>query len=358
VGVLLGLAALGHSAPAVLLGVLAAGASLIEAVTRGRPLRSAENLLLTSSVAAVVCSPFLVSIVGHYGLRIRNPAGLLWVDPVVNASAWGLLSDGRWTLTLFALAMLGLLSRPAWLGAANRGRGLAISWLTLSLVMFAVHQYEVTMTRAGHPIGLPLFSPPHHFLYYLRAGLLVSFGAGFVMLSEAIARLARHRAARGGGRNRPKAVFALLLGMLLLVSGAEWSSRADFTLMVRGARDVGAPLEWQALTRWMRTRTSPTDVFFAADDPALSIVGATGRKVVALDRFFANPYVDVQPRLLARQMYWNALASGDCAAARQLALRYGATHVVHARSPEIPPGTCGLETVFEIPGVRVDQIRD
>jgi hypothetical protein len=359
VGIALGFAALGHSAPAVLLGGLAGIAAATEAVVRRRPYRAATNLLLAVVLAAVVCGPLLVSIVGHYGLRIKNPAGLWWTDPAVEVSAWALLTAGWWTMPIAAIALLGAATRPVGPGEGdNRGRWLLVAWLALSLTLFVAHRFEVGMLRIGRPLGLPLLSPSHHFLFYFRAGLLVAFGAGLASLASLMSRLL-YRVARGGRRAiGPGAVFAVLISVVVIASGATWPQRADFTGMVDEARRIFAPSDWQALLRWIRHRTSPDDVFIAANSPALSIVGATGRKVVALDRFFANPYVDVQPRIVARQMYWEALAGGDCSGAARLARRYGAKYVIHARSPEIAPGTCGLETVFEIPGVRIDRIHN
>ena len=359
-GVALGLAAMGHSAPALVLGVLAAATAGTEAFTTFRPVRAAGHLLIAGSVAAAVCSPLLASIAGHYGLHIRNPAGLLWTDPAVEGSAWSLLTSTTWALPLTVVAAVGMVSRSAkHEGEARPGRWLLIGWLAVSLALFATHRHEVATVRAGNPTGLPVFSPPHHFLFYFRAGLLVAFGAGCAALVSHAARLAgRWPPVRGRTRAGSQVAFAALLGLLIFISVPTWLPRADYTQLAREARRVFAPPEWQGLIRWMRSRTSTSDAFIAADSPALSIVGATGRKVVALDRFFANPYVDVQPRLVARQLYWDALASGDCASARRLAQRYQASYVIHARSPEVSPGACGLETVFEIRGVRVDRIRN
>jgi hypothetical protein len=56
--------------------------------------------------------------------------------------------------------------------------------------------------------------------------------------------------------------------------------------------------------------TDPTDVFLAEEEPALFAVVAAGRKVVALEGMFSNPYVDVAGRVGDSRAMFDRLKQG------------------------------------------------
>jgi hypothetical protein len=93
---------------------------------------------------------------------------------------------------------------------------------------------------------------------------------------------------------------------------------------------------------WVRTRPA-NSVFLTSTRVGESIIGPAGRKVVAVQPFFSNPYLS-HARLDALDKMWNALKAADCAAFDRLAAEYAVTHVVtQADEPiRVEPGTCGL----------------
>jgi hypothetical protein len=358
VGAVLGLTFLGHSAPAVLLGAVTLAAIVSDAVVTMTLTRPARHLVVVLAAAVTVSGPLLVSIGGHYGLHLRNGAGLHWIDPAIEIPLRELLLPGGSAFFASVLAVFGVACMARGWRGVTRGNWLALSWLALSLGLFVYQVYAIGVIRRGGSSSLPVVSPPHHFLFYLRASLLLAFGVGVDALCTGLATLSTRVAPRVFRRDvvGGRALFAAVIGLLLVVNSDGWWRKAEFNQLVDSSRAVFAPVEWRALIGWMRYRTSPDDVFIAADGPALSFVGATGRKLVALHKFFANPYVDVRPRLETRERFWSALAAGDCAAAQRLARRYRATYVVHGGPVAVPRGACGLRTAFEIPGVRIDRL--
>lgn len=357
-GAMLGLTFLAHLAPAVL---LVAALLIAWAITLPRQLGwlpAAGRLAAAGATAIAVASPQLLSIVGHYHLVPKNWAPLVWSTPLLNAPFWELVLRNWLAWPLIAAAVLGLLLLAIRTRTGTDAPVLALSWIGVAAAIYLYEAHVVAQSQAGAEIRTLLLAPPHHFLFHLRAGLLVALGVGVDGLVTGCAALAGWWWPRGSARREDvqQALTGALVAGLLIVSVPSWWTRSEFTAMVQDGRQTFAEPEWRSLISWMRTSVDRHAVFFAADSPALSIVGATGHQLVSLDRFFSNPYVDPTARHVARQQYWAALEAGDCSAARQLAIRYGATHVMHARSVPIPKGTCGLETVFEIPDVRIDRI--
>ena len=93
VGLLLGITFLGHTAPAIILGILMVIGTFqccIQQAKNGRlsaaGLREVSNLVVILSVAFVVSVPFTFSILGRYHLAIVNHAPNNWKYPLLLAS--------------------------------------------------------------------------------------------------------------------------------------------------------------------------------------------------------------------------------------------------------------------------------
>jgi hypothetical protein len=81
------------------------------------------------------------------------------------------------------------------------------------------------------------------------------------------------------------------------------------------------------LYQFIRNSTAPSDVFLSADNVGLSVVAVAGRKVVALDRFFSNPFVDWVGRSRDRDQMQTLLADGNGPGFMALASRYHVRYV-------------------------------
>ena len=101
--------------------------------------------------------------------------------------------------------------------------------------------------------------------------------------------------------------------------------------------------------RWLRTELRPTDVVAAPERLSLNLVAPAGRKVLVVDRFFSNPYVNWQVRRDALDALGDALERGACDTFRVVASEYRVTHyltTIDAVRPRVAE-SCGLAPAFE-----------
>lgn len=354
-GVLLGLTFLGHTAPAILIGAILVLVTLYRLTTdpedRSRPL---IDLVLTLATAAVVATPLLISIVGHYQLRIKNPVPTTWLDPSMYIDQWRtfLAATLQRPLinTFIVVAALALLLRHP----EQKGARLVITaWLAAALALFLTTAYGPQISDRAQ-IRFPQVVPAHHFLLYVRAGEGMLFGHGLWVAATFMAGLAG-RARRGGqGWSDATKVRVALTLVLITVAGLVLSSlsrqkeRMDYSALRESALRVYADSESRQVWRWMRQHTGPNAVFLTAENSGLSMVTTAGRKAIAVPTFFSNPYVSYERRNQARRQMWRSLEEGQCREFHTFAAAYRLSHVlaIQGATPVPQPGDCGLEHAF------------
>jgi hypothetical protein len=348
-GALLGLTALAHTAPAA----LAAGVIAVDAASETWRRRSSASrpdvrqllggVIIMGAAAAIVALPLLIPIAGHYGLRIRNPVPLVWLDPRMDPGRWrtfALELLAQWWINLPTLAGL------AWLAAGGGSRRarivLGTIWL-LSGVLFFYTAWAVEWFR-DRGVALPYLIPAHHFLLYWRVGQAMLAGVGLSwLLSVLLKWWIRPREKRQAAAFRG-AELAATLGIAVVVAVLRYPSfaeRDDFHYHANVALTKFTFTQIY-LYDWVRTRPEHS-VFLTSTRVGESIIGPAGRKVVAVQPFFSNPYLS-HARLDALGRMWDALAAADCAQFDRLASEYRVTYVVtQADDPiRVEPGTCGL----------------
>jgi hypothetical protein len=111
------------------------------------------------------------------------------------------------------------------------------------------------------------------------------------------------------------------------------------------------------MREWILVSTNRLDVFVAPDNLGLSVIATAGRKVVALDETFSNPFVDWQQRHRDRDQMLKCLQKGDWAGFSSLARVYDVRYIATdtpIRTPG-PPGCClrrawagGQWTIYEV----------
>jgi hypothetical protein len=331
-----GLVFLGHTAPALILGVMNCLwlASLAWTAWRERDAarqarrrealkRGAVRFAIMAAVAIVVSAPFVMIIAGHYGLRIKNA--------VPSAFSYELLARGLPRLIVIhltipmAFALLGVIS--LWRRRSHRAaRLLVLSWVASTLLFLGYSTFRLAAKTLG--IELPSIVPSFHFLFYLKAATAVLFGVGLrVGAAWAWNRWRRRGAA---APLRPWAGTPIAVGVcvvLLVPALLAYGSRADFVQELNDALKVPGSAEERAF-QFLRDRVGPRDVVVATDRDGAVVVTPTGAKVVAIFEGFSNPYVDLAPRVAARDRMVASLATGDVATFRALASQYGVTWVV------------------------------
>jgi hypothetical protein len=340
-GALLGLTFLGHTAPALILGVVITSGCGLRAAAPGTPwpliLRRHALLLL---VALAVAAPFLWSILLRYRLQIRNPTPLAWVWlPLASNGIGGILAMGFSAETSVALAGL------AWLILKDERRleaRLITGWALAASALFAYALLCNPLVRAG--ALLPPLVPPHHFLFFLKSleSVLVGYGISTLLIGMASRfGLTALRGVRSG---------ATLLASLALGVGLafpRYQSREAFVMARQQAEKDATKTAREEAREWIRSHTHPDDVFLAADDLALLVVGPAGRKTVALDPYFSNPYVASKRRRDGRDTMFALLEGGRYLLFAPLARDFGVTFVIRKKSDGVPlDGVPGLTREF------------
>lgn len=330
-GLALGLCALGHSAPALVLGAvaaLAAGWRLLrpEGVPRWRTLLGAAALF---ALAFVVALPYTASILFHYGMQVQNQAPSSWtfirldlrtLDHLVGE----LISPA---LALPALGYLGVIiaapPRRRW------ARRLLLLWLGVALALFAYSYLRQWLKAQG--ITAPASVPAHHFHIYLKALEAIFIGGTLHLSARALSwlagwlgRLLRRGGDVGHSSDGTRDLAALLGVMVLTLALAylPYTHRDDFTGEPQKARIHTPSPEMADMFRWIRRNTRPDDVFLANDHLSLHLLSPAGRKVVAMIPFFSSPFVPWRQRHEDRAHLFTALTLGNEEAFQPLAARH------------------------------------
>jgi hypothetical protein len=340
-GALLGLTFLAHTAPALILGIVIASGWRLRAAAPGTawaPILRRHALLLL--VALVTAAPFLWSILFRYHLRVRNPTPLTWFGaPLAAGGAGGILALGLSAET--AVAFLGLV----WLILRDERRleaGLITRWAVAAGALLVYTLLGNPSFHAG--TSLPPLLPPHHFLFSLKAleSVLVGYAvSGLVLEMGRRFDLTASWVVRSGA--------ALLAGLALGVGLAfpRYQTREAFVMARRQAEKDDTRATREEAREWIRSHTRPEDVFLAADDLALLVVGSAGRKTVALDPYFSNPYVDWKRRREGRDTMVALLEEGRYLPFATLAREFGVTFVIRKKSDGVPlDGVPGLGREF------------
>jgi hypothetical protein len=304
VGILLGVTFLGHTAPAVILGMIIVIGLMMKPVSQSQPrfrpafIPKALLLILILLVAFIVSLPFTFSILFHYHLRILNPIPGNWIYPPL---AIDKLSDfTRGYLSWFsAISAVGLV---VFLGtrSVKAGKIALLAWLVICCAALAVNELQQVTSPKLHL----MFVPAHHFLFYLRALQNILFGIGLVWICHFLARrlisLSRNRPDEGNHlRQRAEVgLVALALVAFLVLAYPKYRARFDFTNARSQAVSFAERKAYLDAYRWILSNTKPVDVFLSlSGDLDLSIVGPADRKVVVTSQpEFSNPYVDWQSR--------------------------------------------------------------
>ncbi len=293
--VLAGLVLLAHTAPAMIL--------LVPAVVflARTPLR----LLTFVGLAGLVASPFWFWIVGHYRLNIRNPAPMEWpsVLPWPEATAW---------LAPMTLLAVGLTIAGAHaLRHQRRSRMMVLAWIA-TCAGFMIYRAIRDFAELS---WLPAVLPTFHFFLYLTALQALLIGGGSWILAR---RVTPDRWV--------KPVFFVSVLVVVAIRFPAYGTSRDYVFGRRMA--LGRDRTYGRIAAFLRQTSDISDVYLASDEGALFIVGPAGRKTVAVDPFFSNPYVTLTTRARDRDRMLQLLKDRRIAAAEPLLAKYDVSRVV------------------------------
>ena len=323
-GALMGVVALAHTAPALLLLVVLVAAAGWTGWRRRRPIAAVgRGVLISVLTAAVVAAPFLVPIAWKYHFQLRNelPSSWIW-DELQVSRLRNFVGDFvlRWPIGLGAVGVI-----CWWLRFRPQQRNLPVviltAWTTTAFLGLAAGIYASTSLPLASRI--PTVVPSYHFLLYLSAALCVWFGIGAAALARLVAELADVR---------PHAPVVAATGCVVMMAIAlpTWRARDDLRATRDHALAVRALVDDFAVSRWISTATSQDDVVLYDIDPSLALVvnPLDRRPTVVVDPFFSNPYVAWQPRQDDSTAMLTALRDCDHFAFDAIAGRVGVTYVV------------------------------
>ena len=291
-GALIGLTFLAHTAPALILAIMACAAFA----------RHWRTLLTTGAAAFVVASPFLYSIGLQYHFHVVNttPLSWMWEGVLTSQTVPQFLKDNA---VLIALAAF---------GAVITTSRLLLVWVAASAALLLYAVWSTTSV-------LPAF----HFWKWATAAM--AFLAGTTLAWLCSARPVRPWAAVRESHPPPR---ANLIAISLTVAAVVWHwpvyvNRGDFSpgRTQRNRSHVEA-------AEFLRETTSPNDVVLGNFDAVRTIIGPAGRKTVTPSPSLANPYVLYSPRARARRGMLEAIEAGDVRTYNEHARQYNVTAVV------------------------------
>lgn len=356
VGIGLGLTFLTHTAPAVLLGLVLALGGLVRVEPGiGGPSRvrtAALEVGIPAAVAIIVALPFLVPIALEYQFRVQNWYPLEWTYELLELNR---IRDLAYThaTPATALALVGLwrITRSS---QAEPDRRILAYWFLANAGLLALGY--VRQLSPELKALVPAVVPEFHFLSYFRALLAVLAGWGLLATAEGL-HWALRRTITEQRVPTVSAVGLCLLAAAALGAMPRLSKRDDLGSPVTTA---GARAEQTSLVagyQWIKANTPRGAVVLAPDDIAQSVVGPAGRRVVAVDRYFSNPYVRYEPRRADRDEMLRLLASSDQVGFCRLAKDYGVSLI--AAGPAEQPSVRRLpwlQPSFVTPEVTIARV--
>lgn len=349
-GLLAGLAALAHTAVAVLLAAVVGVDVLVSLRASADPQPRARHLLLMVGTAVAVASPFLAIVVAHYRGQVLNLMPALWLDRSMELARIGsFVQDHVWRPVMAPVA-IGVMATLA--GALDpRRRRAMVAW-AVACVLALAYSYLWQWAQA-HEVTLPKVLPEFHFLRLLDAAEHMWFGLGTAVVARAVvAPLATADA-------RALAAALMVIVACVAVTVLAWpryERRHDRVVMRTASQQMYRDIHLLALRDWLRTSTTRDAVFLADAGLSFSVVAPAGRHVMEVPRFFSNTFVDWAERHNASNAMWGALTASNCGGLSEISQRFGITHAIDqagARWTRSVEANCGWTPVFAAGDWRV-----
>lgn len=323
-GVLLGAAFLTHTAPAILCGVVWVILAAIEWRRSGKRPDGPVRLTIVLAAAFLVSLPFSVQILWHYHLAIVNqfpsqsPSDLLDLNELPSLARRMAAAP----ILVGAIALVVRAKRPL-----DRGMQVVLALLAAVMLFLAANAVRLLLARTG--VHLPAVVPAFHFFFYLMAVVAIGFGLALRDLASATVRwLVAGRSVRSSSANPVAGLLTCGLTLVAVVACyPQYRQRLDFTDVRREALAMSQRFPGEVVT-WIRGHTAPDDVFLSTDDASLYLVAPAGRKVVATNRYFSNPYVDWVGRDADRRRMFEQLEYLDVKGFSALAEKYHVRFIV------------------------------
>ncbi len=336
-----GLTFLAHTAPAIILGLIITITTLWTMVRRlpaWPVVRSiGVNFAMMIGLALLVSAPLIYSIWGRYHLQVLNPAPSNWAyEPLTLRNIDVFFKANFIDRPVFlVVVMVGLISLVR-VKVKRREAGSVLLWLSITIIAL-VYSYIRQLLKRNN-IVWPNVVPAFHFLFYFRIAQSILFGCGlFAIVHAAVDLLNRFVLSKRsvswqfiGGRIIEPAILIVVLTLMFVPIYPDYLNSDDLVGQRLDAQKAAEAIDTVAAYQWLRDFTQPGDVMLAKDTLGTYVVAPAGRKLVAADSYFTNPYVDWQARNADRDAMFTALRTNDSSSFTALADKYQATYVVAA----------------------------
>jgi hypothetical protein len=345
VGIFLGVAFLFHTAPALI------GAGVIVLFLLGKTAADLKNpdpgiypfkILLKKSLyllipALMISMIFLYFIIWHYRLKILNPMPCSWQWDQLTIETFPSVLTGEFLNISGLIAVFGavhLLTRKKDAEIKN----IFVSWLTVCLGCLG---YSLLKTNIKALTPLPSIIPAFHFFFYLKALSYVFFGCGVVSIARVtwkalkdnvgfMKKIEYHASNR---RFQAKAVIYMLI-IALLSTYILYAYPRDKKIVESRNVSLSRMSQNHLINAyyWIRQNTGENDVFLCSNHFSMKAVAPAGRKVVATNVYFSNPYVDFKKRKNDRLRMFKNLKTGDIGSFSRLCKKYNTRYVIETVS--------------------------
>jgi hypothetical protein len=264
------------------------------------------------------------------------------------------------------LAIVGLVSL---LGRKDRTAALVLFTFCLVLAFFLWSTVSSALAHTYGRIVIPSFVPAYHFYFYIKLLMCVFFGIapgvvlryllpGWSMERMIQAFPGRYAVVVSTFRRRRWMMWTgwtLSLLVLALTARPLANILADKLAAHRQGVARNQHPHYAQAYAFILANTAPNSVFLADDRSAMDLISHAGRKLVATNPYFSNPYVDLVPRDADRDTLYSCLEDGRTSTFRQIASRYHLTHVILKKRPSAPISEL-LVPVFEQPGLVIARL--
>ncbi len=333
IGLLIGLTALAHLVPAIILTVVVTVVAAFRA--QGHP-RAVAWLAVVAVAEIATAAPYLVTSVLYYPDGILNEVNGGYVDDMLR------LDGLKRTILINTPGAVALVAAVALVrhrrDVAPAAAAAVLAWVGVCVVLIMRH-YACALPEIGQTRACSVFVlTVHHYHLYLQNAWACLMG--YVAWTAIQMAMEPHRARLW----RPAATVVVLAALSLGV----WSFlRHGYDKLAQQAgQEDGQGFDVQAY-RWVLANTAPRDVFVTElpgdwHAPAAFSVMAAGRQVIAVPVLFSNPFVPWTERDVRRQAYLDAAAQDTGGDSRLCDLRGQPAYLLvpldfPARSPRLQP---------------------
>jgi hypothetical protein len=360
-GLLLGLAFMAHTAPAVVAGgalLLCSAWEIVclltghcadqeggkadRALGRRKALKVMTTFGLMLAVAFLTSLPYTGSILWNYQFRVQSPAPSLFaLDYVLLEQLPDRLVEAlNWRNAFAVLGAVALLYRR------DRAARLGLCW-TLTVVLLFVQHYTWQLLERRFAILVPGIVPGHHWSIHLTAVRAMLFGVGVAaaggLAADAVRRLCSV-ILRSAPASRSFPVFrqglmfvAACVAGLLLYAMNPLTTHLDFQ-----KPDMTLYHEYHQrsmpLYEWILENTPPDAVFICHEDEiAVTIVMPAARKLLFPPYIYCNPFVDPGPLSYVNRILVEPAMAGDAEAFCAERQKYSAVYMIMREEELIDP---------------------